>query len=76
MESGSKASGPPDGMGGNDGGGFWNYHMLKTVGAPVALSFAMYFAYKRFFHMPNPARVPFSNRKHLVKSKTLKLSFL
>ena len=67
MEGGNR---PFDATSGGGGGGSeWNYYsMLKTVGAPVALSFAMYLAYKRFIHVPNPARVPFSKRNHLVRS--------
>ena len=48
--------------GGGGGGGPFSYYMLKTIGTPVAISIAMYLAYKRFIHVPNPARVPFAQR--------------
>ena len=58
MEGGNRPSGSNvSGTGGDP----WNYqYMIKSIGAPVVISFAMYLAYKRFFHVPNPARVPFS----------------
>jgi hypothetical protein len=67
MEGGNRLPGGDAG----DGGSAWNYYgMLKNIGTPVAISFAMYLAYKRFLHVPNPARIPFSKRTHLVRSKS------
>jgi hypothetical protein len=64
-----------NGCDGGGGGGAFNYYMLKTIGTPVAISIAMYLAYKRFIYVPNPARVPFSQRKHLLRSNLFALTY-
>jgi hypothetical protein len=50
-----------------------SFSLFKNFGMPVIATFAMYLAYKRFFHFPNPQNTLMIQRTHLIKSNNLRV---
>ena len=50
-----------------------SFSLFKNVGMPVIATFAMYLAYKRFFHVPNPQNTLMIQRTHLIKSNIFRV---
>lgn len=50
----------------------WDY-LMKGLG-PACLSYAAFYAYKKYLHVPLPFTAPIVVRKHMVKGKQFRLN--